>query len=284
MTGRAVEPIEKLRKDRAKTAVALAIRCRWDEAVEVNRAILADFPRDMESYNRLGKALSELGRNREAQESFRRALEVSPQNSIARKNLDRLLLLGDETPRVVARSGATPHKFIEESGKTGLTPLLNLAPTEVLLKLAPGHLTQLESSDTSLRVTQPSGEYVGQVEPRLASRLIRLIKGGNRYEATVTSVGDQELTVMIREVFRHPSQAGTVSFPSRSGISRRVYAPNTLLGYDLNEEEGEEGERVTVKDWSDDDTEPGDDDAFTPVVHRIIDPRAEGVGDAEEDI
>ena len=28
----------------------------------------------------------------------------------------------------------------------------------------------------------------------------------------------------------------------------------------------------TAKDWSSDDTEPGDDEAFTPVIHRIINP------------
>ena len=29
-------------------------------------------------------------------------------------------------------------------------------------------------------------------------------------------------------------------------------------------------EKVAVKDWSNDDTEPGDDEAFSPVIHRII--------------
>tara|TARA_B100000809_G_scaffold220391_1_gene228100 strand:- start:430 stop:597 length:168 start_codon:yes stop_codon:yes gene_type:complete len=30
------------------------------------------------------------------------------------------------------------------------------------------------------------------------------------------------------------------------------------------------GDDDTLKDWSNDDTEPGDDDAFGPVIHRII--------------
>ena len=31
-----------------------------------------------------------------------------------------------------------------------------------------------------------------------------------------------------------------------------------------------------VKDWSDDDTEPGDDEVFDSTAHRIIDPDEEG--------
>ena len=266
-----VKDKEKTRKDKARQAIALALQSRWLDAVLVNRSILTDFPEDLETYNRLGKALSELGRNREATEAFQRAIGISPHNTIAKKNLDRLSRLGDETPRAGGRGGTPPDAFIEESGKAGVTSLVNLASPEVLLKLAPGHSIQLRLEGNSLRAMEDSGEYVGQVEPRLASRLIRLIKGGNQYEATATSVDGHELTIIIREVYKQPSQAGIVSFPSRGGgVDHRVYLPNTLLGYELGEGETDEKEPAVVKDWSDDDTEPGEDDAFSPVLHRII--------------
>ena len=276
------EDKEKARREKAKKAIALAMRSRWEEAVGANRSILKDFPEDLEAYNRLGKALSELGRNREAKRAFQQALKLSPNNSIARKNLGRLTRLGDEAPRVGCGSRVSPHAFIEESGKAGVTSLINLPAADVLVKLAPGHRVQLHLDGTGLRLVEPSGEYVGQVEPRLASRLTRLIKGGNRYEATVTRVGEQVLTVIIREVSKHPSQADIVSFPSRGGADYRVYLPSALLGYELSEEEAGEGEPVVVKDWSDDDTEPGDDDAYTPVLHRIISARDRGANEDEE--
>ena len=266
------EDREKIRKEKVKKAIALAMESRWEEAVVVNRSILQGFPRDLEAHNRLGKALSELGRNREAKDAFRRALGISPNNGIAKKNLARLMRLGDEAPRTGVRTRTTPQVFIEESGKAGVTSLLNLASPEVLLKLAAGHPVQLQIDNGRLQVIEPSGAFVGQVEPRVASRLTRLIKGGNRYDATVTSVGANELTVIIREVYKHPSQASTVSFPLRSNAGYPMYLPNTLLGYELSEEEAVESEPIAVKDWSDDDTEPGDDDAFTPVLHRIINP------------
>ena len=284
MNAYGIEDQEKTRKDRAKKAIALAMQSRWEEAVAVNQSILKGFPKDLEAYNRLGKAFSELGRNRDAKKAFQRALEISPNNSISKKNLDRLARLGDDAPSAKAPSNATPQVFIEESGKAGVTSLVNLTSFEVLLKLAPGHFVQLEIGDNGLKVTEPSGEQIGQVEPRLASRLTRLIKGGNRYEATVTSVGEQELIIIIREVYKHPSQAGIVSFPPlRGGIDSRVYLPSTLLGYELAEEETAEAEPMVVKDWSDDDTEPGDDEAYSPVVHRIINTSNEEVGKEGEE-
>ena len=267
---------EKVRRDRAKKAVALAMRSHWDEAVAMNRAILKEFPDDLEAQNRLGKAFSELGRNREAREAFRRALEISPHNGIARKNLDRLMSIGDEdAPRSQGSVEAAPKVFIEESGKATTTSLVNLAPPTTLLKLAAGHRVRLEIENRRVNVIDARGEYVGIVEPKLTARLLRLVKGGNQYEAAVTSASPKELTIIIRETYKHPSQAGIVSFPSRSGADYRAYLSGSVLAYD--EEEvgvGSLGERI-IKDWSDDDTEPGDDEAFAPVIHRIINSRGD---------
>ena len=270
MTTSQTEAREKLRKDVTKRAISLAMQNRWSEAVDTNLSLLSEFPEDLEAYNRLGKALTELGRNQEAKEAFQRALEISPHNAIAKKNLGRLTKLGDDAPLSNVRSTTAPHAFIEESGKTGVTSLTNLTSPKLLLKMAPGHPVQLQMESGGLKVADPTGAYLGQVEPRLASRLIRLMKGGNRYEATITSVEEHELTTIIREVYQHPSQADTVSFPSKGGADYRVYLPSTILGYDIGDDEAEEPDSVAVKDWSDDDTEPGDDDAFKPVVHRII--------------
>ena len=281
MNSRETEEKEKIKKESAKMAVALAMHSRWEEALSINQTILDDFPEDPEAHNRLGKALSELGRNREAKEAFQRVLEISPHNSIARKNLGRLTKLGDEAPPSTTRT-ATGQVFIEESGKTCITSLVNPASGDVLVKLAPGRVVQLDVDGGTVKVADSAGEYLGQIEPRLASRLARLIDGGNRYDGTVTSVGEGELTMIVREVHKDPSQMGVVSFPSRSGAGYRVYLPSTMLDYE-GDEEPKNAEPTPVKDWSDDDTEPGDDDAFTPVIHRIINPEDEAVRDQEED-
>ena len=277
-----VEDKEKIKKDQVKKAVALAMQTsRWEEA-GLNQAILEDFPRDLEAYNRLGKSLSEMGRNREARQAFEKALEISPRNSIAQKNLDRLSRIGDDAPFGASPSAVVPRVFIEESGTAAVTSLVNLGPPERLAKLAPGHQVLLEIEGSVIKVTKASNEYVGQVEPRLASRLARLIQGGNRFEATVTSAGSHALTIIVRETYKHPSLAGIVSFPSRSGADYRVYMPSALLGAELDGGDPQPGLPEAVKDWSDDDTEPGDEEAFSPVLHRIINAGEEGVSEDDE--
>ncbi len=273
MSTRAFDDHDRMRKDRARKAVALAMKNRWEEAATLNRAIVRDYPGDLEAFNRLGKALSELGRNREARQAFQSVLERSPNNMIAKKNLSRLMKLADDdAPRRVKRASRSPYAFIEESGKAGVTALRKLAPAQALVELTPGDQVQLDVGPTGLTVTTESGMYVGQVEPKVATRLARLIRGGNEYEATITSVEEREIVIIIRETYRSPSQIGLVSFPSRGGADFRVYAPGAVMGYEIGDEDGEivVAEAVAVKDWSSDDTEPGDDEAFTPVVHRII--------------
>ena len=284
MSSRALD--DKIKNDRAKKAVALAMKNRWEEAAAVNQTIVRDFPEDIGSYNRLGKALSELGRNREAQEAFRSVLKRSPSNSIAKKNLSRLVKLADaDSPRVAKTASRRSQTFIEESGIAGVTPLIKLAPSKTLLKLTPGDVVHLQPAGSGLSVTDESGAYIGQVEPRVGTRIARLTKGGNLYEAAVTSVEEFELAIIIRETYKTPAQSGIVSFPSRGGADYRVYVPSAVMGYEVGDGEEEELElaAVAAKDWSSDDTEPGDDEAFAPVIHRIINSPAGEIANTDDD-
>ena len=281
MSTRELVDKRKIRDERARKAVALAMKNRWEDAATVNRSIIREFPNDIEAYNRLGKALSELGRNREARQAFQFVLHHSPNNSIAKKNLSRLTKLADaDAPRAVSRASRNPHTFIEDSGKAGVTVLTKLAPPGVLLKLTPGDVVQLHTGPKGLSVTDESGANLGEVEQKIGKRIARLIMGGNRYEATVTSVEERELAIIIRETYRSSAQAGIVSFPSRGGADNRVTA-GAVATYGVGGRDRDRAvpEAVAVKDWSNDDTEPGDDEAFTPVIHRIIN----SPGDDEDD-
>ena len=112
----------RMKRVRTEQAIQFAMQSRWDDAVTANRAIVSIFPDDAEAYNRLGKALSETGKIKEAREAYQKSLELNPTNGIARKNLDRL---------ASARAKVEPDKahqvdaslFIEEMGKTGVTTL-----------------------------------------------------------------------------------------------------------------------------------------------------------------
>ena len=59
---------------------------------------------------------------------------MSPSNSIAKKNLDRLALLkGVHVAKNEQRRKLPPNAFIAEIGKAGVVNLLEMAPQSVLV-------------------------------------------------------------------------------------------------------------------------------------------------------
>ena len=93
--------------------------------------------------------------------------------------------------------------------------------------------------DNTLMVQSWLGEYIGQMEPKLALRLMRLMQGGNKYAAAVTGSSEQSITIIIRETYQHPSQQGRISFPGRGLEEFRPYIRGGLVRYELGEEEEE---------------------------------------------
>ncbi len=235
----AIFPEERLRAKRHLTdrAIALAMASRWEDAARVNRELLELFPDDVDAHNRLGKALTELGRLDEARGAYSRAATLDPTNVIASKNLQRLSKLAAESAISTAPARVDPSLFIEESGKTIITQLQHTAGPVVLAKLTAGDLLELRPNAHTVRVVTPEGDAVGQLEPKLAKRLIDLLGGGNRYQAAVTSVDEQSVKVIIRETYRNPKMAGKVSFPSKAPSEFRGYIKDSLLKYDLDDED-----------------------------------------------
>jgi hypothetical protein len=236
---------ERARQHRQLTdqAIQLALDSRWEEAVAVNRQILTTVQHDVSALNRLGKALSEVGNYGEAKKSYAEALAIDPGNIIARKNLERLSVLSDEAAAArPAGERIDPKLFIEETGKTGFTNLVDLAAPEVLARLAAGDQAYLFIEGRSLLVRNAADETVGRVEPRLANRLIKFLEGGNRYAAGITDL-DGGVRIIIRETFQDPSQIGRVSFPPQVGVETvRPYIKDTMLRYDRDEEEEDTGD------------------------------------------
>jgi tetratricopeptide (TPR) repeat protein len=241
------DPDANIRERRrlAEIAVAHAAHGDWEAAVETNRQLI-ELGGDVDAFNRLGKALAELDRLEEALEAYQSALERDKLNRIAERNVERIEVLltsnaGARGDRHATRAPAA--LFIEEMGKTGSARLINLAPAKQLAPLSAGDAIELKSVEGELEA-RVRGLKVGQVEPRVAKRLVELMAKGNRYEAALTHVQDEDLRLIIRETFADPSNFGKVSFPgTASGRSSdvRPYMKGTALRYD-DEEESEESE------------------------------------------
>jgi tetratricopeptide (TPR) repeat protein len=227
----------RLRRQRSKQAITLAMQGRWREAVAANQEIITSFPHDVDAYNRLGRAYIELGEFERAKEAYQRAIEFDPYNVIAQKNLRRLPYLA-----VAGSDRAEPQHFIEETGKAGVVSLYRLAQPEVLARMAAGNKVYMKVDGSVLTVTNARGEYLGQVEPRHAQRLIKLMGGGNQYSAAIVSAAEDRVLVIIREEYQDPSQAGLLSFPPRGGESLRPYLSDKMLRRELESIEAEEPE------------------------------------------
>jgi tetratricopeptide (TPR) repeat protein len=238
-----------LRRQRSQQAIQLAMQGQWQEAAAVNRAIIEVFPNDVDAYNRLGKALTELGHYSEAREAYGKTLELDPLNSIAEKNLARLATLGEgAAARAEGGKKLSPQMFISEMGKTGTTVLTRPA-TQAVARMTAGDEVFLRRQNNTLVVESSQGEYLGEVEPKLGRRLIKLMEEGNQYAAAIATLSEQDVRVIIKETFQHPSQAGKVSFPPTAGDAFRPYTKEGLVRHDVEEEEESFEEGEDAEDW-----------------------------------
>ena len=274
MTQATYQPEERarLRRQLTEQAIQLALESRWDEAAAVNRQLLTAVPHDLSTLNRLGKALSELGRYTDAKQAYSDALEIDPTNNIARKNLDRLAQLndGDATGRP-SQERIDPRLFIEETGKTGFTNLVDLARREVLARLTAGDQVYLDREGSILYVRNGNGDRIGRIEPVLANRLIKFMDAGNQYAAGITDLNGREVRIIIRETFQHPSMFGRVSFPAQQGGETvRGYIKDSMLRYEQEEDEefGEDGEYLDTDEEEHADEEEGAEPEFEEADFR----------------
>jgi hypothetical protein len=230
----------RLKRQLVEQAIAAATAADWIEAGKINERLL-EFGPDSESENRLAKALWEQGELAAAREHYQAALSIDPTNRIAERNINRLRVLlaeaGKRTVPAKPGSKAAVSIFVEETGKTGFAFLVDLASPRDLAQVNPGDAVELSPDGPRLRATS-NGMPIGFVEPRVAARLLKLIAEGNKYAAGVTSLGDRDVRIIIREVYQDPRNYGKVSFPTAAKVSDlRPYTKGTLVREEMELEE-----------------------------------------------
>jgi tetratricopeptide (TPR) repeat protein len=230
----------RIKRQLAEQAIANAAAGQWSDAAETNRKLLELGP-EADAENRLAKALWELGELGAAREHYQAALALDPTNRIAERNIDRLKTLlvaaGEKTVPAADGSKAPVRIFVEETGKTGFAHLLELPEAKKLAQVNPGDTVELTPEKNRL-IAISNGMRIGVVEPRVAARLLKLIADGNKYLAGVTSLGAQDVRIIIREIFQDPRNYGKVSFPTAAkSTDLRPYTKGTLLREDEELEE-----------------------------------------------
>lgn len=245
-------------------AIQTALVGDWNTAITLNQELLVENPNDIETLNRLAFAFSVVGKTKDAKNTYQKVLALDNQNPIALKNLRRLMesniknVSNNHQPPFI--TGQMDAMFIEESGKTKIIELVNIATPKTITRLMTGGLLNLRIKRLKVFALDRENEYIGMLPDDIGRRLIKFLKGGNNYEAYIKSVENHRITIFIKEtkrsarfknqpsfIFPHKSQlvleknsnSGQLSAKQKNNKNDNVKSKNINLEDDLDQEEEE---------------------------------------------
>jgi hypothetical protein len=235
-------------------AIQTALKGDWQKAILLNQQILRENPHDIDALNRLGFAHLSLGQLKQAKHAYQQVLSLDVQNPIALKNLKRITNVNSKT--INQRSGQMNNIFIEEPGKTKVIDLINVAEQKVIGELRCGEMLTLGMKRMKIFLFDAQQQYIGMLPDDLSKRLIRFMKGGNKYEAYVKTISNHRLTVFLRETKRVSRYKNQPSF-AHSEKTKLMLTPAMNKWNAKHKEsenldsENEEEERFSQSDGSD---------------------------------
>src|SRR3989344_2388935 len=140
-------------------AIQTALTGNWEESIKLNKSLLIDNPNDVEALNRIGLAYTILGKSKSARNTYQKVLEIDPLNSIAIKNLKKIKSEGVKEPSDSPLIQVN-NIFLEETGKTKVVELINLAQAEMLLTLRTGQAVDISVKRLKIFISEGK-KYIG---------------------------------------------------------------------------------------------------------------------------
>lgn len=187
-------------------AIKYALDNQWKEAYKENKRLLAENQDqvDIDTLNRLAYSLMRLGRFKKAKEAYQQVIKIDKSNPIALKNLKRLETISKH-PKHISEPIPTvgmnlQDVFIEEAGKTKTLDLKNVADRKTLSVLQPGDAVILAVKRSKIFVQMPNKTFIGMLPDSIGMRMIPLINGGNEYSSCIKALGENSVTVFIKEI------------------------------------------------------------------------------------
>lgn len=187
-----------------KIAIDAALDSRWEEALKINRQIIKSEPQNVDALNRQARCFMELGKSNLAKKYYLETLKFDPYNPIALKNLKIIKAykgIGDHH-LVDSQTKIAPDLFLQEPGKTKIVTLLKVAEPKILSQTFCGMAVSIVVKNKKIIVTDQNNDYLGVLPDDICHHLIRLIKGGNKYNIIIKSIKVNGLSVLIRETYR----------------------------------------------------------------------------------
>lgn len=183
-------------------AIQTALKGNWQEAVSANKELLEENPKDIDALNRLALAYTIVGKIKSAKMTYQKVLDIDALNPIALRNLKNLK--SSKKPSKIDASIMTTlnNQFIEETGKTKVVDLINIAPFSIIQTLRTGERVGLSIKRLKIFVLKNEKQYIGVLPDDIGKRLIKFIKSGNKYEAYIKSINTHKVIIFIKETKR----------------------------------------------------------------------------------
>lgn len=222
-------------------AIDAALDLRWEEALKINKKIIKLEPQNIDALNRQAKAYMELGKTSLAKKSYAEVLKVDPYNPIALKNLKIMKSFKPNGQNLFPcnQTKLSPSLFLQEPGKTKIVSLMKVAEPQKLSQAFCGMKVEMAVKNRKITIIDPNGNYLGVLPDDINHHLIRLFKGGNKYDLFVKSIRVNSLSIIIKETFRSKRFKNQPSFLEYSNASP---ATSILTSFDNSEEDSEENE------------------------------------------
>lgn len=213
-------------------AIDAALDSRWEEALKINKKIIKLDPQNVDALNRQAKACMELGKPNLAKKYYSQVLKIDPYNPIALKNLKIIKSFKPDGQNFVSdcHSRLSPSLFLQEPGKTKIINLLKVAEPQKLSLIFCGMKVEMVIKNRKITIVDSNGNYLGVLPDDINHHLLRLLKGGSKYELFVKSIRVNSLSVIIKEIFRSKRFKNQPSFLEYSKASTTTNILTSLDG------------------------------------------------------
>lgn len=219
-------------------AIQTALTGDFKNAISLNKSLLEENPNDIDALNRLALAYMLTGKLPDAKRTYQKVLDMDPLNTIALRNLKRLKEKGVKSEGFTGISHIN-NNFLEQTGKTKIVELVNLAQPQILQALRTGQDVSLSIKRLKIFVIVGEKQYIGVLPDDIGKRLIKLMKSGNHYQAYIKSADARHAVVFVKETKRSARYKDQPSFINTHDASS-IFDRNGKIKKQMEKKEEEE--------------------------------------------
>lgn len=233
----------------SQLAIDAALDSKWDEALKLNKQIIKADPQNIDALNRQAHIFMEMGRINLAKKYYQEVIKIDSYNPIALKNLKIIKSFkpnGHNEPihltyNSLPNSKLLPSLFLHEPGKTKLVNLLKVAEPQKLSQAYCGMRVAMVVKNRKITIVDVEDNYLGVLPDDISHHLLRLLKGGSKYDLFIKAIRVNGLSVLIKETFRSKRFKNQPSFLENSDVLLRTNILTSLDSQNETEEEVNDG-------------------------------------------